>query len=84
MKLSTLVVLAATVFVPATAFADSSQPMSAPSKEAPNGAMMDKSKASPAPTTSGSSTIDKTTTPATDPQKRSMDDPNQYGKPDRH
>jgi hypothetical protein len=82
MKLSTLAVLAATVVIPATAFADSSQPMSAPGKDAP--ATMNKGAAAPSATTGSGAMTDKTTTKAADPQKKSMDDPKEYGKPDKH
>jgi hypothetical protein len=43
------------------------------------------SQAAPAPRTTGSGAMqDPSTTKAADPQKKSMDDPKQYGKPDKH
>jgi hypothetical protein len=84
MKLSTLAFIAATVVIPATAFADGSQPLSAPGKDAPAATNMKKGAAAPATTTTGSGAMDKTTGPASDPQKKSMDDPKQYGSPDKH
>ena len=45
MKLSTLALIAATVAIPAAAFADSSQPKSAPGAEAPANTKMKKGTA---------------------------------------
>jgi hypothetical protein len=43
------------------------------------------SQVAPAPRTTGSGAMkDSTTTKAGDPLKKSMDDPKQYGKPDKH
>jgi len=85
MKLSTLAFIAATVALPAAAFADSSQPMSAPGKDAPAGATMNKGAAAPtAATTTGKGEMDKGTKTGSDPVKKSMDDPKQYGNPDKH
>jgi hypothetical protein len=84
MKLSTLAILGATIVLPATAFADSSQPMSAPGKDAPAGTMTNKGGAAPTAATTTGKGADKTTNTGADPVKKSMDDPKQYGNPDKH
>jgi hypothetical protein len=83
MKLSTLAFIAATVALPTAAFADSSQPMSAPGKDAPAG-MTNKGASAPTAAQTTGKAMDKTTTTGSDPVKKSMDDPKQYGNPDKH
>jgi hypothetical protein len=50
----------------------------------PGTAQQQDMKAAPAPTTGSGAMKDPSTTKAADPQKKSMDDPKQYGKPDKH
>ena len=83
MKLSKNMLLAA-VLVLGTGTAVYAAEGMAPSNSS-GSAQQQNMKTTPAPRTTGSGAMQDTSkTKAADPQKKSMDDPKQYGKPDKH
>lgn len=76
MKLSTLALIAATVAIPAAAFADSSQPKSAPGAEAPANTKMKKGTA-----TTGAPARDSSIPGATNPNTSSAPGRSHVGEP---
>jgi hypothetical protein len=89
MKLATVIFVAA-LAIPTAALADSSQPNSAPGLEGQpvtnQGEGTTGMNRSSEGTTGSAAMIrrDPTSSKAADPQKKSLDDPKQYGHPDKH